>query len=202
MATETDRRTLKTRGQLYQALLALLNQTHDFDQLTVALIAQTAGVTRSTFYLHYPDKATFLDAAIETASKGLFEACVTYTYSDQYADYPVFNLQRAFFYLSQHRLDLLALINVDREGFLAGFKQLLMGYINEFTRINAIPDIINHLPLEMLTRFLSTNFIDFAWRWAILEDPESPMALAQLFKEISMLHIPGAESLNGFFIGE
>jgi AcrR family transcriptional regulator len=52
---KTDRRVLRTRDALGDALVALM-QERDFDKITVQDVLDRAGVGRSTFYAHYRDK--------------------------------------------------------------------------------------------------------------------------------------------------
>jgi AcrR family transcriptional regulator len=50
-----DRRILRTRNMLGDALVALM-QEKNFDEITVQDVLDRAGVGRSTFYVHYRDK--------------------------------------------------------------------------------------------------------------------------------------------------
>src|SRR5690349_440792 len=50
-----DRRVLRTRDRLGDALVALM-QEKPFDAITVQEVLDRAGVSRSTFYVHYKDK--------------------------------------------------------------------------------------------------------------------------------------------------
>jgi AcrR family transcriptional regulator len=52
---KTDRRVLRTRDRLGDALIALM-QEKSFDEITVQDVLDRAGVGRSTFYVHYSDK--------------------------------------------------------------------------------------------------------------------------------------------------
>jgi AcrR family transcriptional regulator len=52
---KTDRRVLRTRDRLGDALIALI-QEKPFDAITVQEVLDRAGVSRSTFYVHYRDK--------------------------------------------------------------------------------------------------------------------------------------------------
>ncbi len=54
-AAKTDRRILRTRDTLGDALVALM-QEKNFDDITVQDLLDRAGVGRSTFYQHYRDK--------------------------------------------------------------------------------------------------------------------------------------------------
>ena len=52
---KTDRRVLRTRDVLGDALVALMHEK-SFDEITVQDVLDRAGVGRSTFYVHYRDK--------------------------------------------------------------------------------------------------------------------------------------------------
>jgi len=71
-AGETDRRVVRTRDLLGDALVALM-QEKPFESITVQDVLDRAGVGRSTFYTHYEDKNDlFLSDAAE-----FFEAMST-----------------------------------------------------------------------------------------------------------------------------
>jgi len=53
--TKTDRRILRTRDTLGDALVALMHEK-SFDDITVQEVLDRAGVGCSTFYVHYRDK--------------------------------------------------------------------------------------------------------------------------------------------------
>jgi AcrR family transcriptional regulator len=52
---KTDRRVLRTRDTLGDALVALMREK-SFDEITVQDLLDRAGVGRATFYVHYRDK--------------------------------------------------------------------------------------------------------------------------------------------------
>jgi AcrR family transcriptional regulator len=60
-ANLSDRRALRSRRQLWEALLALL-QTEDWAAISVQMICDRADVARSTFYAHFQTKQDLLDA--------------------------------------------------------------------------------------------------------------------------------------------
>lgn len=61
-----DPRVARTRSSLQDALLELARE-HRLDDITIADIANRAGVNRSSFYQHYTDKETLLADALENA---------------------------------------------------------------------------------------------------------------------------------------
>ncbi|MEO6091426.1 MAG: TetR family transcriptional regulator, partial [Novosphingobium sp.] len=54
-----DRRALRTRQALHQALIQLITE-RDYDTISVSDIADAANVGRSTFYAHFTDKDDLL----------------------------------------------------------------------------------------------------------------------------------------------
>lgn len=61
---KTDRRILRTRERLGDALIALM-QERNFHDITVQDVLDRAGISRSTFYVHYSDKDDLLLSDIE-----------------------------------------------------------------------------------------------------------------------------------------
>lgn len=59
-----DRRVLRTRDKLGDALVALIQEKH-FDAITVQDVLNRAGVGRSTFYVHYRDKQDLFLSDVE-----------------------------------------------------------------------------------------------------------------------------------------
>jgi len=61
---KTDRRILRTRDALGDALVALMHEKN-FDQITVQQVLDRAGVGRATFYAHYRDKEDLFMSDVE-----------------------------------------------------------------------------------------------------------------------------------------
>ncbi len=61
---KTDRRILRTRDTLGDALFALMHEK-SFDEITVQDVLDRAGVGRSTFYVHYRDKEDLFLSDVE-----------------------------------------------------------------------------------------------------------------------------------------
>ena len=58
----TDRRSVRTRAALAEALAAEIAATGDLSRVTVTAVTERAGVTRRTFYSHYSDIAGLVSA--------------------------------------------------------------------------------------------------------------------------------------------
>lgn len=59
-----DRRAVRTRQSLHQALIQLIGE-RDYDEISVIDIANAANVGRSTFYAHFTDKDDLLRSGTE-----------------------------------------------------------------------------------------------------------------------------------------
>ena len=64
MSESTDRRTLRTKKVLKQALLELLKK-QDISKVTVKELSHQADIGRGTFYLHYTDPYDLLDHVMD-----------------------------------------------------------------------------------------------------------------------------------------
>lgn len=70
MKEKQDLRVIKTRKNLYEALLFLLKEK-TFEEIKVSDICEKALVNRSTFYAHYNDKYELFADLIETLKNSL-----------------------------------------------------------------------------------------------------------------------------------
>lgn len=70
--TQADRRVLRTRDLLEQALLSLIKEK-SFDSITVQDIIDRANVGRATFYLHYDNKEDLLGSGFAGLEEELRE---------------------------------------------------------------------------------------------------------------------------------
>jgi len=74
MTTSPDRRVQRTRGALMSAFIELV-LTRGYEAVTAEDISRKANVGRSTFYLHYANKAALLAESIRNPSSRI-AACV------------------------------------------------------------------------------------------------------------------------------
>ncbi|MEQ9366042.1 MAG: TetR/AcrR family transcriptional regulator, partial [Leptospirales bacterium] len=60
-----DRRWQRTRHALHEALMELIDEGRDYDQIHIGEICERADVARPTFYLHFKDKHELLWSSME-----------------------------------------------------------------------------------------------------------------------------------------
>ncbi|MCR9142847.1 MAG: TetR/AcrR family transcriptional regulator [bacterium] len=66
-----DRRWQRTRNALHEALMELIEEERDYDQIHVREICERADVARPTFYLHFKDKHELLWSSMEVEFESL-----------------------------------------------------------------------------------------------------------------------------------
>ena len=76
---KTDPRVRRTRSLLYEAFMSILSE-QAFHSISVQDITKRAGVNRSTFYLHFPDKYALVEYSLEEQfrqeiAKRMLDAC-------------------------------------------------------------------------------------------------------------------------------
>jgi AcrR family transcriptional regulator len=76
-AAATDRRIERTRQALLGAFVALMLDGRRYDRIRIADVIARAGVGRSTFYEHYPNKEALLAETIRLPFAPLAEAVDT-----------------------------------------------------------------------------------------------------------------------------
>jgi AcrR family transcriptional regulator len=67
------RRRAAVEAEVLEATERLLREGASFTELGVQRLAAEAGVARSTFYVHFPDKTALLLRLVETLSDGAYE---------------------------------------------------------------------------------------------------------------------------------
>lgn len=85
VAARQNASTFRTRRKIHDAFMALA-QTRDVARITVSDVTAEAGLNRTTFYLHYPDIETLLDAVIDELMHRLQEGARTLLARDRTAD--------------------------------------------------------------------------------------------------------------------
>ncbi|WP_411344971.1 TetR/AcrR family transcriptional regulator [Paenibacillus sp. WLX1005] len=116
----TDRRVLRTREAIWQALLTLAYQK-PLHNITVMDITRAADINRATFYAHYQDKQDLLDSCIDEVLAELEEV-----------------MERPQSLQPEQPFDLALLAGVFREMFEhiwrhAHFYKVMLGKENTFT---------------------------------------------------------------------
>src|SRR5271157_6403217 len=97
---KSDRRSLRTRKMLWEALIALI-QEKEYSEITIQDIADRANVNRVTFYLHYRDKKDLLVSNVEMIFKDLTSKITPLTGENFRLDVPPEGMTVVYRYLAE-----------------------------------------------------------------------------------------------------
>ena len=171
---KVDRRILRTRKLLWEALIALIEEK-DYSEITIQDIADRANVNRVTFYLHYRDKQDLLVKSVEVIFEELTAKTTPLTGEDFRLDVAPEGMtlvyrhiaENARFYrklLGENGIPLL----VDRlRKFLA---ELTMQRFRLITR----PESPGPVPLEVVAEYAAGSIIGLITWWLENDMPIPP----------------------------
>ncbi len=179
-----DRRILRTRRALKDALLALVLEK-GYDDVTVEAITERADLGRTTFYLHYRDKEDLLLESIRELIDDLVDHI-------RVSEAPPILL--AF----QHAADNADLYRVilrgegaykARERLRRTIIQTIEGLFSEY--LHAKPEIEQHriqaaVPFEILANYFSGSLLGLLTWWLEEERPYSSEEMTEVFRRMFM----------------
>lgn len=190
-----DRRVLRTRRVLHEALMALILEKR-YDKITVQDIIDRADVGRSTFYAHFADKEDLLVKGLAMFSDELQEHIETAEPESDEAEH-VFHSLIFFRHAYVHH----DLYKAMQDG--GGVDVILDAGRRHLTR-----DIQNHLgemfpqgmvdiPVSVITNFLAGAMLSVLNGWLEAGRPYPPEQIDAMFQRLAMngvkklLQIPG-----------
>jgi AcrR family transcriptional regulator len=159
-AGKTDRRVVRTRDVLGDALVALIREK-PFESITVQHVLDRAGVSRSTFYEHYEDKNDlFLSDAAE-----FFEAMSTglSKYGDKSSR--VAPVCEFFAHVAEQRqfLDALAASGKIQDLWEMGEEYFARGIEQRLAELPGVPAMVPPRPAALARAFAGALFSLLSW---------------------------------------
>jgi len=187
MSNKIDRRVLRTRQLLRNALLSLV-QERDFDSLTVQDITERATLNRATFYLHYADKHDLLLQVIRETLVELTDLPLPHP-SDSPNQIDPEGIRTFFVAVFQHVITHLTFYRVMLQtGGMAGVSDEIHATIYKvgMWMIVRVEVIRWRVPPEVIMSMVSGAYLGVV-RWAVAQ-PTPPTAeqLATQFIEVMM----------------
>lgn len=180
-----DRRVLRTRLALRDALLALLPEK-GWDDLNVQEICDRANVGRSTFYMHYQSKEDLLSESLNDL-RAMLQS--TNTEGDPESTRFAF-LPGLLAHMIENRAIFRTVIgrrsgHVVERRFRATVVQLLE---EELANQN-----LAGIALDIRARFIAGGWVDLMAWWVDAADPPPIMVLEQQLRNLALqvTHIPG-----------
>ena len=179
----TDRRSLRTRGALRDAMLTLIGE-RGWDHFAVQDLCELANVGRSTFYSHYANKDALLvggfaslQAALQQRARaGLGEARASVEAPGSWC----FALG-LIEHVHEQRKIFRSMIG-RRSGHVVQqrFREMVIRLVAD-----ELPPSTGSLPRQAAARWLAGAFVELLSWWVEQRAPLPPAELAALFEELS-----------------
>ncbi|WP_026961627.1 TetR/AcrR family transcriptional regulator [Alicyclobacillus herbarius] len=170
--SKVDRRVLKSREAIKQAVLELMSEK-SFDDITIQDIADRANVNRGTIYLHYADKFDLLDKIIEEHIEEMRNLAAWACELDWIEATRIF-----FEYFEQHYLFFSTMLaSKAAPSFRIRFLEYLIeSFRDELAREGGGDPRINE---DVMLRFVGTAYVGVVEWWITQGMPHTPALMAQ-----------------------
>jgi len=175
---KTDRRILRTRKLLWEALIALIEEK-DYSEITIQDIADRANVNRVTFYLHYRDKQDLLEKSVEVIFDELTSKITPLTGEAFRMDIPPEGMTLVYQYIAENAAFYRIILGKNGIPFLVDrFRK----YLAELT-IQRFPLVVSQeskgrIPLEMVAQYAAGSIIGLITWWLENDMPTPPEEFA------------------------
>ena len=180
---EMDRRTLKTRKAIHEALFSLMHEKQ-YNKITIQDIIDCANVGRSTFYSHYTTKDELLFESIEH----LLELLNQYIMSviehngDELRLIPVTEL---FEHIKENSRLMKGLIKAESADlFFEKAQAYWDNKIGEYLCSKLSKDKEPKVPIAILTNHISSTLINLLKWWVNNKMSYTPSQMDQYFQEL------------------
>lgn len=181
-----DRRILRTRDQLLNALIPLLN-VKDIKDISVTELTKSANINRGTFYLHYDDiydMVTKIEGEIFVEFNGILGLDKEVT-----TPAPRAVFRDIFTFLEKYR----------------DFLQVLMGPKGDMAFVNHLKELVEKRFMHLLAhdpsdakahyyvQFIVAGFVGVINSWLLSDAPSTPEVMADTCTDILKIVIPDIE---------
>jgi AcrR family transcriptional regulator len=181
--TPVDRRSVRTRNALSEALMALLAE-RGWDDIAVADLCHRADVGRSTFYSHYPNKDALLQGGLNGLQAELQRQARARTDSARSSE----DRTEGFGFapgLIEHAMEQRAVFRGligRRSGYAVQqrFREMVVRLVS-----HELPASTGSFPRQVVARCMAAAFVELLSWWVEQRTPMPPTELAALFNELS-----------------
>jgi AcrR family transcriptional regulator len=178
-----DRRTLRTRGALRDALIGLIAE-RSWDEIAVQDICERANVGRSTFYVHYASKDALLQGGLDGLQAQL-QRQVRVSADDAVLSIqpPVaFNFVLGLIEHAHEQRRVFRGLIGRRSGHVVQqrFREMVIRLITD-----ELPASTGFLPHVAVARWLAGAFVELLSWWIEQSTPLAPEELAAVFNELA-----------------
>ena len=173
-----DRRILRTRKLLWEALIALI-QEKDYSEITIQDIADRADVNRVTFYLHYRDKQDLLVKSVEVIFEELAARTSPLTGEAFRLDVPPEGMTQVYQYIAENAGFYRKLLSENGIPFLVDrLRKFLADLTIQRFRMVMQPGSAGPIPLEIVAEYAAGSIIGLITWWLENDMPIPPEEFA------------------------
>lgn len=184
---DIDRRVLKTRAFINDALLTLLAE-NSFDNITVRAICDLAMINRSTFYSHYVDKFDLFNQLI----KGKLELFSTVLNKHPFTfmnEKKALKVDPCFYHILLHVNEnatsyKLLLAHDDTKVFAKSFARLIEESVISYLGDSAYASLEHSGPSKIFKCFLTNTIVSMVNNWLQYKHQYTPHEFALEYTQI------------------
>jgi AcrR family transcriptional regulator len=190
MKKAEDRRILRTRNMLFDALLDLMIEK-GYEAITIQDIIDRANIGRSTFYLHFTDKEQLLLSSINQLREFIKEQRHNRGISEASGEYQ-FGFSLAMLQHAQSHKHLYKAIVGKKGGATVMYhmKQMLTERISEEISV-FLTDTSLLIPREAVIDFVVNTFIALLTWWMEQNMPCSAAEMDRIFHKLTLSGLTG-----------
>lgn len=182
--SKQDRRILKTKSEIKQALTELMEEKR-FEAITVRDLTERANINRGTFYLHYQDKYDLLEQCEDEIIKNIVEHVRDLQVQDVEMiiakDKPFPFIIKVFEYIQKNADFLRAALGPNGDpSFQEKIKDMMIQ--NFFIKLGNFNTTV---PFEILTTYISSAHLGIIQYWVNTGMKQSPEEMASILFRIT-----------------
>ena len=175
---KNDRRILRTRKMLWEALIALI-QDKDYSEITIQDIADRANVNRVTFYLHYRDKQDFLVQSMDVIFNDLISKITPLTGENFRTDIPPEGMTLVYQYIADNaKLYRIVLGDKGLPFLVNRFRKYLTDLTIQRFQMMTTEENKERISLEVVAHYVAGSIIGLITWWLENDMPISPQDFA------------------------
>ena len=186
---KADRRILKTKKAIYEALVELM-QKKKLNSITVTELAAQADINRKTFYTYYSTVNDVLDEGINELITSLKDLLCAMS-----EDYNMFSPQTLFAFLNTIMSD----ADIARDLFASDNGSLLFNRLQKALQETLLKELVNrdikmNVPSEqypLISSFVAGGMVSAYYEW--ITDPDA-ITLDELARTLTTLIISGVHA--------